>query len=337
MTAVRYHGFSSADPVSDPVKIWAGRPSQVRVLVDMICLPQFDCLYHKDGMRAPETCIRRGSDLNIESIGPERIDAPKGIPRYERPMIYLGTFAWNFWGHFLTEGLSRVWYLRHCCQLAALRGLFFTRAGDLPWRPHMAAFLRHSDLDPARMMHCETPLMLSEVHVPAPSIVNRNHAYSEHRESHAIVARDICGNGPLARSDQPIYLSRRRLPELHRKIVAEDRLESVLTRAGVRIIRPEEMPFEEQVKLFATHRVFIGCIGSGFHSLLFGPPDGSSKTIVLCGPTINANYRIIDELQQVDADYINCLSIDRTSRKIDPDRILDLDVALHYLKQLGIL
>lgn len=334
---VRYHGLPSANPISDPVKIHSGLPTLDRVLTDMICFPQFDCLYHKDGSRAPETCIRRGSNLNIESVGPERIEVPADIIRYESPVIYLGTFAWNFWGHFLTEGLSRVWCLRHCHHLADLRGIFFTRAGDLPWLPHIEAFLRHSDIDSKRLMHCEAPLMLSEVYVPKPTMVNRNHAYSDHPESHAIVARRICGSYPIRRSDEPIYLSRRRLPQLHRKIVAEDRLESILARVGVRIVCPEEMSFEEQVKLFTSRRVFIGCIGSGFHSLLFAPGDGESKTIVLCGPTINANYHIVDELQQIDADYINCLSVDLTSRKIDPDRVLDLDVAVHYLKQLGIL
>lgn len=337
MSTVRYHQFGSADPVSDPVTIHDGRPTLDRVLTDMICFPDFDCLYHKDGARAPETAIRRGFALNVESTGPERVEVPSDIPRIERPLIYLGTFAWNFWGHFLTEGLSRVWCLRHCHELADLRGIYFTRAGDLPWLPHIAAFLGHGDLDPARFMPCETPLRLREVHVPQPSMVNRHHAFTDHPESHAIVARRIVGSGPVKRSDQPIYISRRRLPELHRKIVGEDRLEDLLMRAGVRIVCPEQMPFEEQIGLFVSHRIFIGTIGSAFHSLLFAPGDGTSKMIVLSDPTINANYRIVDELRRIDADYICCLSVDATSRKIDPDRILNLDVALHHLKRLGIL
>jgi capsular polysaccharide biosynthesis protein len=337
MSAVKFHQFSSADPVSDPVTIYDGRPARDHVLTDMICLPQFDCLYHKDGSRAPATCIRRGSNLNIESIGPEHVELPDDIRRHERPLIYLGTLAWNFWGHFLSEGLSRVWCLRHCRELDDLQGIFFTRAGDLPWQPHVSAFLRYSDLDAQKLMHCETPLLLSEVHIPRPSMVNRNHAFSDHPESHAIVAQRICGNRPSERSDQPVYISRRQLPELHRKIVTEDRLEIALVRAGVRVVCPEHMAFEDQINLFLSHRIFIGCIGSGFHSLLFAARDGTSKTIVLCDPKINANYRIIDELQQIDADYINCLSVDPTSRKIDPDRILDLDVALHQLRRIGIL
>jgi hypothetical protein len=114
VTPVRYHGFRIAEPISDPVKIYSGLPTPDRVLADIICLLHYDCLYYQDGPRAPEICIRRGSNLNIESVGPARIEVPAVILRYENPLIYLGTFAWNFSGHILTEGISRVWYLRHC-------------------------------------------------------------------------------------------------------------------------------------------------------------------------------------------------------------------------------
>ena len=337
MSRVRFHQFSSPDPFSDSVTIYNGRPGMDRLLTNMICMPQFDCLYHEDGSRAPETCIRRGHDLKIESIGPPQIEVPERIERHESPLIYLGTFAWNFWGHFLTEGLSRVWCLRHCSELSDLHGIYFTRPGDFPWLPHMSAFLRHSDLDERRLMRCESPLLLRQVHVPGPSMVNRNHAFSDHTESHAIVAQRICGDPPARRSEQPVYISRRRLPELHRKIVREDRLERELAAAGVRIVCPEQMPFDDQVRLFVSHRIFIGSIGSGFHSLLFAPRDGTSRTIVFCDHRVNANYRIVDELQHIEADYINCLYIDPTSRKTDPDRILDVDMALHHLVRLGIL
>jgi hypothetical protein len=53
----------------------------------------------------------------------------------------------------------------------------------------MAAFLRYSDIDPKSLPHCETPLMLSDVCIPRRSTVNSNHAFSDHSESHAIVAR----------------------------------------------------------------------------------------------------------------------------------------------------
>jgi capsular polysaccharide biosynthesis protein len=331
----RFHGFDRADPFSDPTMIHEGLPGEPAVLKNMICFPEFDCLYHEDGSRAPDTCIRRGHNFNIESIGPERVYVQSDIPRCDRPVVYLGTLAWNFWGHFLTEGLSRVWSLRHCNHLSLFRGLFFTRTGDLPWLPHISAFLKHSDIAADRLLHCRSPLILSEVHVPAPTMVNRNHAFSAHPETHAIVSSRICGTTP-ARTDQPVYLSRTRLPDLHRKIVGEDQLEHVLDRAGVRIAFPEQMVFDEQVRLFNSHKTFIGCIGSGFHSLLFALP-GTARTVVLSDREINANYRIVDQLQQLEADYINCLVVDRASRKKDLDRVLDLDVAVHCLRELNIL
>jgi capsular polysaccharide biosynthesis protein len=187
---------------------------------------------------------------------------------------------------------------------------------------------------PERFIHCTAPLALKELHVPSPTMLNRNHAFSAHVETHCEIAEKIC-DASSARSNQPLYISRRRLPDLHRKIVNEEKFEHALQNAGVRIVCPEQLPFEEQVRLFNEHTVFMGCIGSGFHSLLFNLRS-EIRTVVLCDQAINTNYLIVDTLKNIDATYIRCLSVERQSNKIDPDRVLDVQAALEGLREIGL-
>lgn len=326
-----YYGFENG-PQFDPFVVRDGVPCPVSILRDMLCTPEYDSLYRSDGSRADETCVLRGPDRQNYSIGPERIDVPADAVRCDRPMVYLGTLAWNDWGHFLLEGLARVWAMKHHPTLADCRGLYFTRPNHRhKEQPHIAALITNLDCAP-RLLRCDRPMLLREVHVPPVSFFIRNHAFKAHTEALARVTHRILNHKLPQTTDRPVYLSRRNLSDDLRHIDGEAELEMMLSSHGVRVVCPESLSFESQVRLYNTHRTFIGTYGSAFHSLLFSRQN--VRTVVLCESQINSNYLMIDELLSIEADYVNCLSVDRQSKKIDPDRKLDVPTALRYLTSL---
>jgi capsular polysaccharide biosynthesis protein len=153
------------------------------------------------------------------------------------------------------------------------------------------------------------------------------------------VSSRIAGRDSGPASDQPVYLSRRKLAGAQRRISREAELESILATKGHRIVYPEEISFEDQVRLFNSHKTFTGCIGSAFHSVLFAREDTNVSTVVFARETVGVNYLMIDKIKSTSATYIKCLEDDESSAKESTfrDQVLDIDVALFHLRLMGIL
>jgi O-antigen biosynthesis protein WbqL len=92
-----------------------------------------------------------------------------------------------------------------------------------------------------------------------------------------------------------IFVSRggMRTKYAYRELVNEPELEGVAAEFGFRIVRPETLPWREQVALFAGARVIAGEFGSGLHNTIFSPP-GSAVVALNCIGEIQsriANFR----------------------------------------------
>jgi capsular polysaccharide biosynthesis protein len=91
----------------------------------------------------------------------------------------------------------------------------------------------------------------------------------------------------------------------------------MLRRKGVEIVHPERLTFADQVRLVNRHRVFIGNVGSAFHSLMYVLPERRVRTVVIEN-TLNdhiANYVMIDLLKNVEANYLYVEALDRAPRQ----------------------
>jgi len=95
--------------VDSAVKVHRGHPSTLLELNDAFFLPGSDCLYHADGSRVTESLTRRGPDLG-EIVGDTKPFArlPDHYAVVDEPLLFIARQA-HHWGHFLTEGVSRLW------------------------------------------------------------------------------------------------------------------------------------------------------------------------------------------------------------------------------------
>ena len=78
---------------------------------NLIYDPRYPALYDEDGRRVLETCLRRGPRLkDIHGRPPVQIELPEGAERIEASVFFCGVLK-GHWGHFLTEGIARLWAL----------------------------------------------------------------------------------------------------------------------------------------------------------------------------------------------------------------------------------
>jgi SAM-dependent methyltransferase len=292
------HGFDSLD-------LRVGAPP-IHRFENLIYLPRFDGLFDQDGRRVDEASRPRGPELGeLRGSAPEWVDPPVAAKRIDSPVVFCVGLP-KHWGVFHTEGISRLWALLDPdlppgSALLGPKAKWWSSRNHVPF---MDRFLSAAGIDADRFLRLETATLLAEVYIPHPSFVLRGQAFTHHAALPEHIAEGICGS-TLEHTDQPVYFSRRRLSEARSRVDNEEALEAFLARRGVKIVSPETLSFDDQVRLVNTHSTFIGCIGSAFHTLLYALPGRTVRTIaVTTGSASFHNYLMIDALKQIRARYL---------------------------------
>jgi capsular polysaccharide biosynthesis protein len=170
--------------------------------------------------------------------------------------------------------------------------------------------------------------------VPQPSFANRAYAYARHRAALHDVAATFLKGVDLRPDPRPVYLSRSRLAKFNRFLVNEVALDEALAARGFLIAHPQEMDLAEQIKLFNTHRTFVGCVGSAFHSTLMTLNGEAITTHILSEKFPNVNCLLIDAIVGNESHYVStCVKSPH-----DPGQLtIDVESTLGYLNQAGLL
>jgi hypothetical protein len=282
-------------------------------------LRAFGRLYDENGRIIEETRMRRGAGLARARGEPklqETIAIPPETRRVAEPVLYGGQLRAH-WGHFLTEGISRLWALQSP-EVEPSMPVFFDAPKHLTV-PFIESFLRHAGIGEDRLLVERRAVTFEHMLVPHPSFSLRGQAFSCHAALPERVGRAIAGE-TSAVSDEAVYLSRRLLPREKMRPFGEEELEAALRTKAVRIVSPETLTFEDQVRLVHSHTTFIGRLGSAFHSLLYELPGRPLRTGVL-GGTVRSyvNFFMVDYLKGINASYI----FDASGREGSPAHELD--------------
>ena len=174
--------------------------------------------------------------------------------------IYGGVLI-NHFGHFLTEGLAALWYLRMRPDLPVL----WNRAEhpiphDLwpDWSAHLWDLL---GLNQHRHHMIESPVSVDRLILPDPGLGN---GFVHERQARALAVRQ-CPDPP---GDARVWLSRSELPPRFGRLGGEQAVEAILASYGWTVLRPETMTVGAQADVFATASAVAGWMGSAFHAVL---------------------------------------------------------------------
>ncbi len=230
--------------------------------------------------------------------------------KLDEDVVYLGPL-FNHYGRVLLESLARIWYLSEVDQSTKV---VFSRTQEIlvPWVFNLLAVF---GVPPERILTLDEPTRIRRAIVPEPLF---EQLYSAHgdmvrpfREVAARIAADV------RPSQQPLYLSRRRLTSGQRQVVGESELEDMLRQSGFAIAYPESMTIEDQIRLVNGHADIFSSLGSAAHSILFAL-DQPRLHLLANRDNIPANYFLCSALADVPTTFVNCLGWGaRASRKLE--------------------
>jgi hypothetical protein len=220
----------------------------------------------------------------------------------DEEVVYLG-LMFNHYGRVLLESLARVWYLDRTDPTTKV---VFTNAnaaqsGHAPWLP---ALLSLFGIPPERILRLDTPTRLRRAIVPEPLFEQFYSAHEEMVRPFRHVAARVAGD--VTPTEQPLYLSRRRLSSRQRPVIGEAELEDVLRANGFRIAYPETMPIADQVRMINGHTDIVSSLGSAAHSILFAQ-HRPRLHLLASRDDIPANYFLCSALADAPTTFVNCL------------------------------
>lgn len=222
-------------------------------------------------------------------------------------VIYIG-FLLNVWGHSLTDGLKKLWFLRSSegqKLLADGAKVAFVTMENMPVAAHQREIWRLAGLDSSDWLHITEPTCFDEVIVPENSFV----AYPDETRLFDDRFLDIINTikaNALAETTMPakekIYFTRTQLK--NHKDANEREIERLFIRLGYEIVAPERLSIVQQISLWAQSKHVATTEGSISHSSMFMTAD-SNLVILRKANYVNGYQQAANRVSGVLATYFN--------------------------------
>ncbi|GGD14537.1 glycosyltransferase family 61 protein [Aquisalinus flavus] len=247
------------------------------------------------GYTLPESYVL-GSTLEE----PFELQCPEPEGRLEGTYFHLGSIH-NHFGHFLLEGLTRLWALE-LLEAAGQDCRFIMYEGQL--QPYQEEILALAGVDADRIVHAPHATTVERLIVADP-------AYRTHRWVRKEQDRvwDRIASGIPAEEDpqRKIFLSRARTTD--RPLENNDEVEALFAAAGYDIVSPETMSPTDQIAMVRQCRSLAGCVGSQMYLAGFQPKGGRNvilapKNFYLKDDALISHFRH-HRLSVIFGDYID--------------------------------
>ncbi|MDD1984023.1 glycosyltransferase family 61 protein [Pseudomonas asiatica] len=184
--------------------------------------------------------------------------------------LFLGSMHDHF-GHFLVEGLSRLWVLNHFTEdeISALKIIIY-EPGLIP---PATKILNYLGIDKSQIHFLNEPCTIESILVPANAY--RTHFWA--RAEMNSVYQKIAASALVERQkDFPTKIFLSRSNTAARKLTNEAELEQVHREAGYWVFRPEDLPIGDQIRIAANAESIAGCTGSNMYLAMFQKPGGKN-------------------------------------------------------------
>jgi len=241
------------------------------VLHDVLAVPGAYCLYDLAGHRLYETLTWSGE--RARGPKPETIPVPDDPIRIDRPVVFGGLLPKPHFGHVVLEAFSRLWVfdagvVEHGTPVAH----FTHRSRTLA--PFEQLLLDAAlDSTGAGLLPIDRPMRFREVALPTQAIVLGQPFDPAILPIYDRIRQCIVGDPPP--DDRPLHLSRARVTDPRRRTLGEIALDRRLEDAGVRVLHPQELPLEEQLRAVSAARTVTGLNGSALHLTVFRQQPGA--------------------------------------------------------------
>jgi capsular polysaccharide biosynthesis protein len=230
--------------------------------------------------RPIEDLLHRHHGKRIEALPFEAT-----VPLREAGTFVYGGLLWEHFGHFLTEGISRIWRAIESPGVPIVWHRFMAKEEPLPWQQGVLDVL---GLGRRRHIAVIRPMRFERLIVPQQGFVMPDDLHPHHAEAIAVMP---WGNAePRTR----VWISRGVLSGAQLSTVhGEAAVEARLAAAGWKVFSPERARVDDQLATYAGAEVIAGFQGSAFHTLLLGRNVESRVLIVRRGNRHLRTYEAI--------------------------------------------
>lgn len=260
-------------------------------------------VYDSEGSFIYDSLTRRVSPPNIKMFfddwfGSSLEEDYSNINKLDKKVIFLGALPKHY-GHFITEGISRLWYISQTNDQDAE---FVYISEDGPDR--FLEIFEIFGIDLSRTHKIEEPTEFSEVVIPEASI--RLHDY--YHDDYEVTISTILNSVPSSNVDK-IYLSKKQ--RFNGRALGERSIERIFKRNGFKILYPESIPLINFFSILKSAKVLASSSGSSAHNAIF--LDKSAQFICLNRSRHHHPLQImIDEMRELNVVYIEaCMNIFR--------------------------
>lgn len=175
----------------------------------------------------------------------------------DESVVFIGALPKHF-GHYILEGLSRLWFLLDQQNLETYRCVCISDDDE----DHFAEFLRLFGLPAERITRVVKPTMFKEVIVPEQSI--RLHDFYT-KEYKATIEKIMANVHPV--QNDKVYFSKKE--RKNDRAIGERPLEHVLACNGYSVYYPERMSVGEVLSVVKGCNLFAATSGTNIHNSLF--------------------------------------------------------------------
>lgn len=255
--------------------------------------------------------------------GTNQIPVPESRVSAEE-VIYLGWCQHHHFGHFLLETLARAWYT--LVADPSLRVVLLPHV-RLAFSPMIWRMLELLDIPEERVLLVTEPTRFSRIYVPDVAYELLGSAHEEAIRPFAQMTERVLGGAARDVSSQPVYLSQGGMLDLHKIAAGERDLEAELRERGYRIVYPEMISIDEQIRVFNEHTDYVGIPGPVFHSVLFSRQRPTLH--LLAGKHLPRDYQTTPALAGASVVNLQCLA---DAPDTPGAHVLDMARVLAYLE-----
>jgi glycosyl transferase family 61 len=282
-------------------------------------------LFLSSGERDPLAPLVRGP---YSLFHEDRIDTPPDLTVIDEPTVFLGWY-FDHYGHMVIEGMARAYAVAQ--QPRGTRWLIGTVDPLPPTIKQNIALFAHLGIRAEDVLDPKRCYRITRLYVPEPAYLPQISVTDTFERPFLSIAHRISTG--VGKSSRPVFLSRSRLQTAGWHLSDELRVEQCLASFGMRIIHPQELSLEQQVRLMNQHRIFIGLQGSAFYNKIWAT---SPITCCVMAPYINPNFLLFDALKGGQSHYGQVLAKDASVDEPGIWARTDWGAFADWLSDLGI-
>lgn len=212
----------------------------------------------------------------------------------DEEVLYAGVLI-NHFGHFLVEGLSRLWYW--CENIDKNLHIAFLMPKNQPIFPQFWEFMNLIGIDKNKVHIIKKITKFKKVYVPYQAHI----LDTSYNEKFTIPYRYIASKLPTTAKEK-YYISRSKFKG-GTLCLGEYLFEDMYKQNGYKVIYPEKLTLKEQISVIKNASELVGISGTGMHMALFAD-DNINITILERTDNPVPEQAIINQAINANAFYI---------------------------------